>query len=73
MGLHRVRPAKELKGFSKIMLEAGETKRLEFEVSTTQLGFHNEKLEYIVGSGEFMVWVAPNSEEGLEAKFRIVG
>lgn len=68
----RVRPVRELKGFEKIMLQPGESKRVEFEVPVAQFGFHNEKLEYIIEKGEFKAWVAPNSEEGLEIKFEVV-
>lgn len=69
MAASRVRPVKELKGFNKIMLEPGESKTVSFELKTSNLGFYNEKMEYIVEPGLFKVWIGPNSAEGLGEQF----
>ena len=68
----RVRPVKELKGFKKVMLEPGESKTINLELEVGNLGFHNEKMEYVVEPGLFKVYVGPNSTEGLEGEFTVV-
>ncbi|MBA2705134.1 MAG: glycoside hydrolase family 3 C-terminal domain-containing protein [Blastocatellia bacterium] len=65
------RPVKELKGFQRITLAAGEKKRVDFTLEAEQLGFWNREMRFAVESGEFKVMVGPNSEELLEATFTI--
>jgi beta-glucosidase len=66
------RPVKELRGFSRVSLEPGETVELTFEVSAESFGFHGLDNEFIVEPGEFHVWIGPNSAEGLQGSFRVV-
>jgi beta-glucosidase len=66
------RPVKELKGFIRISLKAGEQKQVRFELPAMDLGFYNLDLEYMVEAGEFKVWIGPNADEGLENHFCIV-
>ena len=63
------RPVKELKGFQKINLKAGESQIVEFTLSPENLKFWNNDNQFISEPGDFKVWVAPNSAEGLEAVF----
>ncbi|MCC8045970.1 MAG: glycoside hydrolase family 3 C-terminal domain-containing protein [Clostridiales bacterium] len=63
----RVRPLKELKGYRKIHLEAGEERQVEFEIPIEKLGFYNAKMEYVVEPGEFRIYVGGNSQDVLEA------
>lgn len=63
------RPVKELKGFQRIAIQPGETKRVEFTVSKRDLQFWNNG--WIVEPGQFNVWIAPSSEGGLEGKFEL--
>lgn len=65
------RPVKELKGFRKIHLTAGERKRVTFELPTADLQFRDEALQPIVEAGTFTVWVGPSSVEGLEGSFTL--
>ncbi len=66
------RPVKELKGFARLSLKAGEVRPVRFEVPVQQLGFHGPSLEYIVEPGGFAVWIGPNAATGLEDSFRVV-
>ena len=68
----RVRPVKELKGFKKIKLQPGERQTVAFEIDSNSLGFYNEEMEYIVEPGGFKVIIGPNSQDGLEADFRVL-
>jgi beta-glucosidase len=44
------RPVKELIGFARISLAAGESKRVEFTISTDRLAFLNRDKAYVVES-----------------------
>jgi beta-glucosidase len=57
------RPVKELKGFQKIMLKAGETKTVTFTISTEDLKFYNSELKYDWEPGEFDIMVGGNSRD----------
>ncbi len=63
------RPVKELKGFQRIFLKKGETKKVEFELNTSDLKFFGLDMEYTVEPGEFTVWIGTSSNEGLEGRF----
>lgn len=65
------RPVKELKGFERIYLNAGETKTVTFNLETSELKFYDINMEYNVEAGDFQVWVGPNSAEGLEGRFEL--
>jgi beta-glucosidase len=66
------RPVKELKGFQRIHLEPGEKKKVTFDLSSQDLGFHNTDMEYVVESGKFHLWVGGDSQSGLMAEFELV-
>jgi beta-glucosidase len=55
------RPVKELKGFRRIMLAAGESRIVEFSISANELDFLNEKMERVVEPGMFEVMVGSSS------------
>jgi len=65
------RPVKELKGFQRVSLQAGEKRRVEFVLGPEQLGFWNRDMRYVVEPGEFQVMVGANSVDVLEAKFNV--
>jgi beta-glucosidase len=65
------RPVKELKGFRKILLESGESQVVRFELRPSDLAFHRQDMSYGAEAGEFRVFVGGNSEELLEANFRL--
>lgn len=58
-----VRPIKELKGFQKVFIPKGQTKRVEFKLNVKDLGFWNNLMQYVVEPGTFEVMVGTNSEE----------
>jgi beta-glucosidase len=63
------RPLRELKGFQKISLKAGETKNVKFELTSTELGFWNTDNKYITEPGEFQVWISKDSQSGEAGSF----
>ena len=58
-----VRPVKELKGFQKVFIPKGQTKRIDFTLNVCDLGFWNNSMQYIVEPGSFEIMVGPNSED----------
>ena len=65
------RPVKELKGFQRVTLRAGEKKRVEFTLGPKELGFYDRTMNFVVEPGEFKVMVGANSEDVIEAKFEV--
>ena len=66
-----VRPVKELKGFSKFNLKAGETRQVEFILTAAELGFYNNDGLFVVEPGEFDIMVGGNSVEGISGSFTL--
>ena len=65
------RPVKELKGFEKIHLKAGESRKVSFNITTEMLKFYNSKLEYVCEPGEFEVMIGGNSKEVKKVSFTL--
>lgn len=57
------RPMKELKGFQKIELKAGESKTVTFTITPEDLKFYNYVLKYDWEPGEFHIMIGGNSNE----------
>ena len=62
------RPVKELKNFSKIMLQPGESKEVSINITTDDLKFYNSDLKYDWEPGDFIVYIGPNSRDVKPAK-----
>lgn len=62
------RPVKELKGFQKIFLKKGETKKVTFNISPEELKFYNSSLKYDWEAGAFEIMIGTNSEEVQKVK-----
>lgn len=67
-----VRPVKELKRFSRVMLIPGETKSVKFTLPVEELAFWNIDMKKIVEPGDFTLWVGTNSQEGLSVDFHVM-
>lgn len=61
------RPVKELKGFQKVFLKAGETRNISFTITPEDLKFFNYDLRYDWEPGEFLVMIGGNSRDVKEA------
>ncbi len=68
-----VRPIRELKGFERVSLRAGERRRVEFTLGAEHLGFYDNSARWIVEPGAFKVFVGTSSVGGLEGGFEVVG
>lgn len=65
------RPVKELKGFQKIFLKAGESKTVTFKISVDDLKFYNSDLKWVAEPGDFKVFIGTNSRDVKEASFTL--
>ncbi|MCX6134523.1 MAG: glycoside hydrolase family 3 C-terminal domain-containing protein [Ignavibacteriales bacterium] len=63
------RPVKELRGFQKVTLAPGESKRVQFTLNAEQLKFYDRDMKWTIEPGAFTVYVGPSSAEGLETRF----
>jgi len=57
------RPVKELKGFQKIELKAGETKTVSFGITPEDLKFYNYDLKFDWEAGDFEIMIGSNSRD----------
>jgi beta-glucosidase len=64
-------PVKQLEGFRRISLPAGESKRVEFTVGRDELAFWNIDMQDVVEPAMATVWIGPSSAEGESAEFVI--
>ncbi|BDI34306.1 glycosyl hydrolase [Capsulimonas corticalis] len=70
-GTSVVRPIRELKGYQKILLKAGESRLVRFMLTKRELGFWNIDRKQTVEPCELTVWVAPHSEAGQSSQMTI--
>lgn len=68
------RPLKELKGFQRISLDAGETKTVTFEVHVNQFAYYDIDMRYVVTPGKIEVMVGRSATDfPLTGEFMIGG
>ena len=75
------RPVRELKGFERVTIPAGESRTVTFELTADDLAYWHLAEGVTLGadgayvhtaeSGDFHVWIAPNAAEGQPAKFTL--
>ncbi|MET0572719.1 MAG: beta-glucosidase BglX [Pedobacter agri] len=65
------RPVKELKGFQKVSLKAGESKTISFNISENDLKFYNSDLKFVAEPGDFQVFIGTNSRDAKAASFSL--
>jgi beta-glucosidase len=65
------RPVKELKGFQKVELKAGESRDVTFTLRTSDLAFYTAAGKWEAEPGAFKVFVGGNSRDVKEAGFKL--
>lgn len=66
------RPVKELKGFEKISLRAGEVKQVKFDIGLKDLKYYNKGMKWDADAGEFEVFIGGNSRDLLQTSFYLL-
>jgi beta-glucosidase len=65
---------KQLKGFRRIALKPGETRRVTFHLDVSQLAFYNRDMQFVVEPGRVDVLVGSSSEDiRLTDSFEVTG
>ena len=67
-----MRPVKELRGFDKIMLDAGETKTVTFDVNWKTLGFYGQDQTFRAEPGMFSIMIGGSSDNVQSVDFELV-
>ena len=67
----RVRPVRELKGYKKVTLKSGESRKVSLCVNREDLGYYDTRMNYIVDESEFDVWMAHDSGCGSWARISL--
>jgi beta-glucosidase len=57
------RPVKELRGFARISLKPGETRKVTFDITPEKLAFHNLDMKFVVEPGDFEIMTGPSSRD----------
>lgn len=68
----RVRPVRELKAFLKVPLKKGESKKVDFAVPVSKLGYYDTTLTYVVEAGKFKIYAGGSSKECLETEVELI-
>ena len=66
------RPVKELKGFKKVFIPKGETRKVEFELTTDDLAFYKNDLSYSHEPGDFQLLIGSNSRDVKPILFKVM-
>jgi beta-glucosidase len=65
-------PVRELKGFARVELAAGESKHIEFPLGFDELNFYNVEVRRTVEPTTYDIWVGGSSLATDETSFRVV-
>ena len=66
------RPVKELKGFKKVYLAAGETQTVSFTITPELLSFYDANMNWIVEPGDFKIMVGTSSDNNTSINLKVV-
>jgi beta-glucosidase len=66
------RPVKELKGFLRVRLKPGESRKVSFKLGPDDLAFYGREMKRITEAGDFHAWIGGSSAAGLRTEFTLV-
>ena len=65
------RPVKELKGFKKVHIAAGQSAQVDFTITADELSYYNHDLEWVCEPGDFEIMIGPNSRDVQTVKLTV--
>jgi beta-glucosidase len=71
-GTSTAQPVRALKGFQRIALAPGETKKVTFHPEPDAFAIWNDRDQFAVEPAKVTVWISPDSASGSEAKLEIL-
>jgi beta-glucosidase len=72
VGTSTAQPVRALKGFQHVMLAAGETKIVKFELGSEALAIWNASNQFAVEPAKVTVWIGPDSVRGTGAPLTVL-
>jgi beta-glucosidase-like glycosyl hydrolase len=66
------RPVKELKGFKKIWLDAGQSQTVSFVINPELLSFYDKNMKWVIEPGDFTIMVGTSSAKTESVKLNVV-
>ncbi|SFW55234.1 beta-glucosidase BglX [Cellulophaga fucicola] len=60
-------PMRQLKGFKKVFIKKGETKKVDLVLTADDLKFYNSNLDFVAEPGDFELFIGANSNAQLKA------
>ncbi|HEU4996564.1 MAG TPA: beta-glucosidase BglX [Gemmatimonadaceae bacterium] len=67
------RPVRELRGFTRVTLNPGETRTVRFTLKPDDLALYDRDMRRVVEPGTFTVWAGGSSAATLEQRFTVTG
>jgi beta-glucosidase len=71
-GTSTAQPVRALKGYQRVALAPGETRRVTFNLGAEALAIWNDRNEFAAEPAKVSVWISPDSASGTEAKLEIL-
>jgi beta-glucosidase len=71
-GTSTAQPVRALKGFQRMALAPGETKKVTFHLAPDAFAIWNDRNQFAVEPAKVTVWISPDSASGSEAKLEIL-
>ena len=72
IGTSTSQPVRALKGFQRISLAPGETKKVTFTLEPDALALWNDRNQWVVEPAKVAVWISPDSAHGTPATLQIL-
>jgi beta-glucosidase len=71
-GTSTAQPVRALKGFQRVALAPGETKKVTFELEPDALAIWNDHNQFATEPSKASVWISPDAASGSAAEFEIL-
>ena len=65
------RPVKELKGFKKVHIAAGQSAQVDFTITADELSYYDHDLRWVCEPGDFDVFIGPDCQRGEPARLTV--
>ena len=67
------RPIRELKGFEKVLIPAGETRAVTFTLGPRELTYYSTvRSAYVQDAAAYDLWVGGDSDAEMKAEFEVI-
>lgn len=71
-GTSVAQPVRALKGFQRVSLGSGETKKVTFSIKAADFGLWNDQNKFAIEPAQVTVWISPDSARGMPVSLEIV-